>query len=122
MTNDTRPVFSVASQLIEHAAKLYGVEPWKVVRKGRSRQLFMPRFAVIWALRQLRDPADGSATPYSYSRLARLLGFDDHTSVLHGYRRAEGLRTTDRAFRDLTNELVVHAMASGPQIPRKIAA
>lgn len=120
MTPPTRPAFSVATQLIEEAGRQFGIDPVTLFRRGRFRDQAHPRFAVIWALRQFAPP-DKRRHAYSYPRLARLLGFDDHKSVMHGYHRAVAMRDQDPNFRRITNELVTYAMTLGPQATRNAA-
>lgn len=113
---ETRPAFSVATRLISHAADHFGIEPLDVLRTRGQRRKFRARFAIIWALRQLGQP--GNQNPYSYPRLAKLLGFDDHTSAWHGYKEAVKLRETDPDFRQLSNELLALAVSTHPQVRR----
>lgn len=122
-TNVTsRPTFSVATQLIERAAELYDIDPWEIMRLGKQRQRFRPRWAVIWTLRQLNPPsASPNAKPYSYERIARLLGFEDHTTVMYGRDQAEALRKLDPKFQELTDDLLAYAQTLGPQIEIKAA-
>lgn len=120
----TRPAFGVATKLLTYASELYETDPWELVRVSGQRRKFHARWAVIWTLRQLNPPSSktGAPVPYSYKRLARLLGFDDHTSVRHGEIEAAKLRAVDPKFRELTDKMLAFAQTCGPQVPIDIAA
>ncbi|KKC27458.1 hypothetical protein WP12_03325 [Sphingomonas sp. SRS2] len=55
------------------------------------------RWAIMWAARK----SIGLSTP----QIGRRLGGRDHTTVIHGLRRAEALRASHLPFRELTNAL-----------------
>lgn len=112
----TRIPFLAAMDLIDRAAALYEMNPWQLVRRGRERKRFQPRFAVIWVLRQIGSGYPLQTNPYSYHRLAGLLGFDDHTSVRHAYLRATAMREQDPNFRTLTDDLLAYAHSLGAQV------
>lgn len=120
VTTLTRPTFSVASTLVEIAAAAYDMDPWDLPRLGGQRLNFRPRFAVVWALRKLGENYGLHSNPYTQHRIARLLGFDDRTSVRYAFLRAEQLRKYDPKFKALTNMLVATARKTGPQV-RKAA-
>src|SRR5687767_5679094 len=117
-----RPTFSIVNDMLDAAADMFGIEPWDITKRGRSRQQFIPRFAVIWVLRQL-SPEQGRGTnnPFSYPRLAKMLGYEDHTSVLHGYREAEKYRDKWPKFRRITDELLRFARSTEPRVLSKAA-
>ena len=115
-----RPTFSVAAELIEYAAHLYGIEPWDMARLGRQRRRFQPRFAVIWAMRQMAPGYSTHGNPYSYHRIAKMLGYEDHTSVIYGEREAAKMREADPKFRELTDKLMEFIRTRHPQV--RIAA
>lgn len=115
MATVSRPAFSVASALIEKAAELYAIEPWDLPRLGAQRVNFIPRWAVIWTLRQLM-PAGRQNNPYSYVRLAKLFGYADHTTPIYANRQAEKLRAADPKFKALTDQLLGFALTQGPQV------
>lgn len=118
----TRPAFSVATKLISYAADLYEMDPWELVRSGRQRRKFYPRWAVIWTLRQLGAPGSQQNNPYSYPRLARLLGYGDHTSAIHGYNEIERMRRADPKLRELTDKMLAFARTMEPQVAVSEAA
>ena len=104
-----RPAFAIAAAVMEEAASLFRVSVWDIVRAGNTREnkIVRVRWAVIWVLRQLEWP-DGRRA-YSAPRIAKVLRYADHTTVLHGYREAEFWRERDPEFRQLTDELLGHA-------------
>lgn len=98
-----RPIFTLLPELVKYAAYLRGFEPELLTDRIKHREISWTRFGVIWAIRQVMKDI------YSYPLLARRLGFKDHTSVLHGYRRAETLRDSDFRFKLFTDRLLAFA-------------
>lgn len=88
---------NVLQPLIVRAAEHYGLSPKAVLANRRQTSIVRARWAVAWAAQH--------ATEYSYPRIGRALGGRDHTTVMHGVRRAEEIRARDSAFRALTDEL-----------------
>ena len=85
-------------QMVAFVAFRIGCRPVDLLRSRRTKQFATARFAIMWVARK--------ATPYSYPQIGRALGGFDHTSILHGVRRAEVLRETDPTFRRLSDELL----------------
>lgn len=117
----TRPTFSIAADLIIKAAELYDMDPWELPRLNNGRMGFRPRWAVAWVLAQLGRGYTRQSNPYSYVRIARLLGFADHTTVIYSLKQAEKLREQEPKFRALTDELLATTQTQGPQIQIKAA-
>ena len=73
---------------MQHAANVLGV-PVEDLKRGplgsRSMSRVRARHAAMWTCQQL--------TNASYPELRRAFGMQNHTSVLHGCRRAEGFLT-----------------------------
>lgn len=109
MENQTtrRPAFNIAMDLVAYAARLKSVEPHRLARRERTRDVAIPRFGIVWVLRHFGLP---------WQRIAKVLNFQDHTSVIHAYRRAEQLRREDTEFRRFTDQLMQYALATEPQI------
>lgn len=84
--------------LIERAASAYCVRPTDVRSARRNTAAVRARWAVAWAAFR--------GTGYSYPRIARELGGRDHTTIMHGVKRADELRAQDPVFRALTDELL----------------
>jgi chromosomal replication initiation ATPase DnaA len=120
MTNEivTRPAFTVAAPLLERAARMYGIDPLDITKRNGERKRHLPRFAVVWVLRQfvINDKR------YSYNRIAKLLGFKDHTTARHAFVRAEEMRRTSGSFRRNTDRLLELAMSIGPQVSSQLEA
>jgi chromosomal replication initiator protein len=88
--------------LVDRVASDTGVQRAVLVGPGRSAAVVRARFAIVWLARTALDA--------SLSDIGRQLGGRDHTTILHAERRAAALRTSDPAFRDLTDRL--HAAIS----------
>lgn len=93
----------IVNRMITFVCFAIGARPTELVSLRRSRHLAFGRFAIMWAATQL--------TNYSYPRIAEALGGFDHTTIIHGVRRAEQLRETDPDFRHLTDALIAHFRA-----------
>lgn len=102
-----RPAFNIAMDLVAYAARVKGVEPHRLARRERTRDVSIPRFGIVWVLRNFGLP---------WTRIAKVLNFTDHTSVIHAYRRAEQLRREDVEFRGFSDQLMQYALATEPQI------
>ena len=79
-----------------------GLRPSELLSRSREKRLSRGRFAIMWAARELMPSL------YSFERIGESLGGLDHTSVLHGRRRAVQLRESDAEFRQLTDALIAH--------------
>lgn len=88
----------IIDRMVTFVAFSIGVKPIELLSERRTRHLSYGRFAVMWGA--------GKLTTYSLPRIGEALGGYDHTSVLHGQRRAEELRETDAEFRRLTDALL----------------
>lgn len=86
------------ASILERTAALSHTSVTELRADRRSRSVAYPRFAAMWAAREL--------TEYSLPQIGRALGGRDHTTIIHGLRRADELRRTDPAFRRLTDALV----------------
>lgn len=73
----------------------------RLVGPERTRALSRARFAFSWAAQQRL-----AATK---RMIGAELGQADHTSAVHAIKRAEQLRASDQAFRNLTDRLVASA-------------
>ncbi|MFN7400330.1 MAG: helix-turn-helix domain-containing protein [Sandaracinobacter sp.] len=73
----------------------------------RAHDCVRARFAAIWVVRQ--------ALPLSLPQIGRAFGGRDHTTIISALRRAEELRSRDRAFWMFTEHLLAaaRALASG---------
>lgn len=83
-------------QIAAIAAELTGFSIAEIVGPGSARDLARTRFAVEWVART----EHGRSYPEIGQRLGR-----DHTSVMHGVRRAVELRRTDAEFYQLCEQL-----------------
>lgn len=90
----------IMRRMITFVCFAIGVRPNELISERRCRQLAHGRFAIMWAAKLL--------TSYSFPRIAKELGGFDHTSVMHGVKRAEELRATNPDFRYLTDKLFAH--------------
>lgn len=64
--------------------------------RSRLRHVSQVRFVVAWLARQL--------TPASYPAIAAAIGYEDHTSAIHGYHRALELRRTYKHHRQMMDQ------------------
>lgn len=90
----------IMERMIAFVCAATGLRPTELISNRRSRVQAHGRFAIMWAAKRL--------TRYSYPRIARALGGFDHSSVIHGCRRAEALRDEDPDFRALSDALIAH--------------
>jgi chromosomal replication initiation ATPase DnaA len=109
----TRPAFVMSMDLVNRAAEMRGVPPWRVARRERTRPISYTRFGVVWVMRQFG---------VHFSKLANLLAMADHTSVLFAYQRAEELRAADPDYRKYTDDLLAYALTKEPQPESEEAA
>jgi chromosomal replication initiator protein len=77
-----------------------GLRPTEIISNRRRADQAHARFAIMWAAKRL--------TTYSYPQIAHFLGGFDHTSIMHGCRRAEELRDKDPDFKALTEALLLY--------------
>lgn len=90
----------IVERMVTFVCFAIGTRPTQLISERRTKDLAYGRFAIMWAARQL--------TNYSYPRIGHALGGFDHTSVIHGIRRAEQLRETEPDFRALTDAMIEH--------------
>lgn len=86
--------------------KMAVAEHWEIsvlelVGRSRIRVITKPRFALCWLLQKVGG--------FSRPRIMTMVGYEDHTSVMHALRRAEALRTTDEGFCWSTDQLLAIA-------------
>lgn len=106
MTNEKwkRPALSVGVSVMARAAELSSLSLPEMFSDTRVRRIARVRFAAIWALREWG---------MSWKRIAKAVGYQDHTSAIHGYREAQRLRVSEPGFRELGDALLVHANETG---------
>lgn len=81
-----------ARELIRRAADALNVTEEQLLSPNRCDKLSHGRFAVMLALR---------SNGWSYPRIAAATRRQDHTTVIHGIRRARRMRCTNPAFNEL---------------------
>lgn len=99
------PIVNLSVAVVAEAARLSRLEPVDLMVRSRKRERAYPRFAACWALNR------HDRSKYSTPRLARLVGFKDHTSVVYALRKAEKLRAENPEFRELSDKLLAFADA-----------
>lgn len=87
---------AVTMAVVENAARMWGVDPLRLITRERTYEVSHPRFAVVFALRSIED--EGHHVTFTTKRLAALLGFECHTSVSYAYKRALEIYGTDLDF------------------------
>ncbi len=89
------PGMSVIGHLLAHAHKETRIEPAEIRGPARERNITHVRFAIMSVAR-----SRGLSTP----QIGRALGDRDHTTILHGLKRAKQLSATPE-FRALLTSL-----------------
>lgn len=79
------------STLADQAASLVGIDPKDVWRQTHQREYAWTRFAIM---------SEARRRGITYSRIARELRMD-HTSIIHGVRRADEIAAVDTDMCDL---------------------
>lgn len=103
------PALIVSKKLVMAASQITNIPVEELLSRDRRQELAWTRFAIIWALRELKPYV------YTYPRLAQILGFKDHTSIIHGYRQACAARDEDGLFKYLSDKLLALAKLSDPE-------
>lgn len=92
-----RPSLGVALRLVIYACEMREVQYSQVVGRSRERRVARTRFGICWALREFG---------LSLSRIAGVVGYNDHTSAVHAIAEAERLRASEPGFRGYTDALL----------------
>ncbi len=85
-------------RFIEEACYLSDISQDELFGGDRHEAFSRPRHAVRYVLSRVRPD-------YSLSKLARVTGCKDHTTVMNSIKRAEHLRTRDPHFAELVLKL-----------------
>lgn len=93
------PPMQLINHLIVEAEKLWEVPAGSVKSARRSKEICLPRFAVIYAARRM--------TTRSYPEIGRMIGGRDHSTIIHGHDRAQELRRTDPDFAAMLAHLIM---------------
>ncbi len=83
------PSLDMRNPIVKRAARIIGCTMPQLKGPSRDGRLVRARWAVMYAMRQR-----GKSLP----QIGRDLGGRDHTTVIHGLKRAEELLTTDEDF------------------------
>lgn len=114
--------------IVDMAAEIWGVSSRDIVGPLRASILTEPRFAVYWVARH--------TLPLSLPQIGRAMGGRDHTTIMHGLRRADRLRLRCRDFQRYTDAMVAaleqereadrraiaEAAAASPELALEVAA
>jgi chromosomal replication initiator protein len=84
-------------KLASHAATLQQISVREVCGATQNRKAVRARWAVAWAA--TKEMGESSVV------IGRELGRRDHSTILYGLKQAERLRSTDLAFRRLSDVL-----------------
>lgn len=79
-------------QILSAAADHFGVRPCDILGPGREKTRIRMRFITAAIVRERLD--------LSYPELARIFGYNDHTSALNGVRRARLARERNQLWAD----------------------
>ncbi len=91
ITSTPRASVPMPSVILDAVALVTGVPVDAIASKRREKQVAYARHLTMYLLRDLAHQ--------SYAQIGRLLGGRDHTTVLHGFRRIEGLLEKDADVR-----------------------
>jgi hypothetical protein len=102
----TKPVFDPIELLIDRAVDVTSISRHDLLNimrrhsgeQGRSRKIAHARFGLMWVMKHRLG--------WSYPKIAKRLGYEDHTSIIYGVRRAEEWRKFDLTFFAYTNDLM----------------
>lgn len=83
-------------EIINECAKLFGVHPRDLVGNTRFGFLIPARFALYKALRM---------RAWSTSMIGRAIGGRDHSTILHGLKRAEYMMERDSHYAEAVQQL-----------------
>lgn len=78
--------------IINAAAKHFGVRPCDILGPGREKTRIRMRFITAAIVRQRLE--------MSYTELARVFGYTDHTSAMSGIKRARHQREVNQLWAD----------------------
>ncbi len=91
-----------ADTIINATAEYFGMRPCDLIGPGRSKTRIKARFIACSLVRERLD--------VSYPELARMFGYNDHTSAMNGVRRARVERMRNyiwaRAFSAIENAIL----------------
>jgi chromosomal replication initiator protein len=80
-----RPALHPTFPALQYVARLLGTTPEILRLPYRNREVVEPRWLAMWLLRQPAMPWP----KLSYPQIAKVLGLDDHTTVMHGVEMVE---------------------------------
>lgn len=80
------------SEIIRAVCDFYNITKANITSNSRTIKFTLPRQVAYFLSREL--------TRLSLPEIGRRMGGRDHTSVLHGFRKIEGLLKTDEILRD----------------------
>jgi chromosomal replication initiation ATPase DnaA len=78
--------------IIAATAAYFGIRPCDLIGPGRNKSLIKARFIACSLVREKLD--------VSYPELAKMFGYNDHTSALNGVRRARHERQANDFWAD----------------------
>lgn len=87
------------TQLTARVSAMSGYTEASLLGPGRERDLCWSRFGLMYAMKE--------GAGCSLSEIGRFMN-RDHTTVIHGIKRAKLLRETDDIFREFSNEAAVY--------------
>lgn len=71
------------SDIVAEAVAYYKIERAELISRRREHRIAHVRHVIMYLAREL--------TPYSYPHIGRVLGGRDHTTILHGVRKIQGI-------------------------------
>ena len=85
------------SDIVSVVAKMFGVDPDKIMSRDRSRDVSLSRQVVMYLMREEEN--------VSLPQIGQALGGRDHSTVIHGCEKIAGLLERDNRFRRQFNQI-----------------
>jgi chromosomal replication initiator protein len=86
------------SEIVDAAAQEFGVEPASLRARNRSRDVVKARHVAMYLARQLTDLPQGA--------IARQIGAQDHTSVVHAEKKIGAAMLAEPAVRNSVDNVL----------------
>lgn len=90
-------------------AEAFGVEPWRLVGRGRRQWIVWPRHVAMWVVKQCFPQL-------SYPQIAQLFARSDHSTAHYAIRKVAERRERDTEFARLTDAMVAAAAEGAPTL------
>lgn len=96
---------AMAMGCIDIAAEFYDLRRSDILGSAKEQPAALARHIAVWLLRR----ADGRSMP----KIARIIGYRDHTVVLYAIRKIDRMRGDDRLFKTVTDQMLKRCISGG---------